>query len=160
MNPIILEFYFGMLIGYFTLKNKFMPCLFSVAAACLSLAYLFFASNILNLPRVIESGVPAALLVWSIVSLEVYLQGKIPRLILFYGAASYALYLFHPLILPVVPTILKKISVGSLPLSVSFSVIIALTASAVIHRWYERPLTNIIRNNSRESAINHTSKIS
>jgi len=150
MDPIILEFYAGMIIGYFTLKNKFIPKIPSIIVSTISLVYLFVSPNVLSLPRILEHGFPSAMLVWSIVSLEVYLQGKIPRSLIFFGAASYALYLFHPLVAPLAPVVLKKLSIGVFPISVLLSVTIAMTVAALVHRWLELPSTQFLRNRMRD----------
>ncbi len=149
MDPIILEFYFGMGIGYFTLKNKLISKISSIIVLTISLAYLFLSPNLLGLPRVLESGVASAMLVWSIISLEVYLQGKIPRVIMFFGAASYALYLFHPLVAPLAPVMFKELTIGIFPFSVFFSIAITMTVAAVVHRCFELPLTEFLRNRIR-----------
>ena len=143
-NPIILEFYFGMLLGYFALQNKYMSYQVSVVIFFGSLAYLFGSTNILNLPHVIETGVPATLLIWATVSLEPHIKAKIPRPILFYGAASYSLYLFHPLIAPLAPMLLKKSAISSFPISILFSIVLAMTTASIVHLWFEKPLTNFI----------------
>jgi peptidoglycan/LPS O-acetylase OafA/YrhL len=143
----------GMFIGYFTLKKKYLPTSFSLIAFFLSLAYILLTVDALQLPRFLENGVPAAILVWSIISLEMYLQGRIPRMIMFFGSASYALYLFHPLIVPVVPEILKRLSLGSFTISVICSIIVSMIASAAIHRWIELPCTSAIRNYKNRSIV-------
>jgi peptidoglycan/LPS O-acetylase OafA/YrhL len=155
MDPIILEFYLGMIIGYCILKNKYIPTFLSIILLSLSLLYLFFSSNILNLPRILENGVPASILVWSILSLEIYIQNKIPRIVMFFGAASYALYLFHPLIAPLAPVVLKKLEIISLPISIMFSVTLAMIVSAIIHHWFEQPLISILRKDNHLSVIKY-----
>jgi len=145
MNSIILEFYMGMIVGYFALKNKHLPVSVALVTIAVSLFILFTPLSALQLPRFIASGIPAVMLVWSFVSLEKYLQGRIPRFIMFYGAASYALYLFHPLIAPLAPEILKRLFIGNFTLSVLFSISIAMVASAVVYRWFEVPVTNYLR---------------
>jgi len=77
---------------------------------------------------------------------------------MFFGTASYALYLFHPLTAPLAPEMLKRIGVANFPVSVLFSVIIAMTASAAIHRWFEYPLTRALRNKSRANIVNRATK--
>jgi len=144
-DPIILEFYMGMIVGYFALNKRFLPTLLSVIAFSLSLAYLFLSDNILQLHRTIESGIPAAMLVWATISLEKYLQNRIPSQLMFLGAASYALYLFHPLIAPAAPVILKKLEVINFPASVLLSVAITIISASVIHYWFERPVTMLLR---------------
>ncbi|MGB3768657.1 MAG: acyltransferase [Phormidesmis sp.] len=146
MDSIILEFYAGMVIGYFALKRKFWPSTFSILVGLLALAFLLLSTDIDHapLPRFIWSGIPAAIIVWSVMSLEKYLHGRIPRGVMFFGAASYALYLFHPLIAPFAPMILSKLSLRSFPLSVLFSLAISMVAAAFIHRWIELPFNNLI----------------
>ena len=146
MDPIILEFYAGMIIGYFTLKKKKISTVPSFILLTISLTYLFLSSNILGLPRILENGFPSAILIWSAISLEAYLQGKIPRIIMFFGAASYALYLFHPLVAPLAPVVLRKMSIAIFPVSVLLSITIAMIVAAVVHRWFELPLTQFLRN--------------
>lgn len=143
-DPIILEFYFGMLLGYFALQNRYLSSRVAVVAFFIALAYLFGSPNSFALPRMLDSGIPAALLVWAAISLEPYLQGKIPRFILFFGAASYSLYLFHPLIAPLAPTVLNKVGIRNIPLSILSSITLAMTAAAMIYRWYEKPLTDLL----------------
>lgn len=144
MNPIILEFYSGMILGYLALNNRFMPSPIALALFILSLAHLLLAPNIFDLPRVLQVGIPATVLVWSTLSLEGFFQNKIPRPILFFGAASYALYLFHPLVAPLAPVILAKLSIGSVTVSVFFSVTLALVTSAIVHVWFEKPVTKFL----------------
>lgn len=148
MDPIILEFYIGMVIGYLTLKNRSLPSVPSVIALIGSFIYLMFSPNIFGLHRVLENGIPATIIVCSVVSLEVHFQRKIPRFLIFLGTASYALYLFHPLISPIAPTILKKISIGNFPLSVVLSVSIAIFSAAIVHIWFEKPVTSYLRRKS------------
>lgn len=143
MNPIILEFYIGMIIGYYALKGKFLPRKVSVPMLLVALAYMFFTDNPYTLPRIINKGVPAAMLVWAIISLEPQLKGRIPSWVMFLGAASYALYLFHPLISPIAPVILGRIGLSSFPLSITLSILIALVASYFGHVWIEKPLNNL-----------------
>ena len=148
MDSVILEFYMGMVLGYFTLKRRFWPSQLSVVACLLALAYSLLSADLLQLPRFIEAGIPAAIIVWSTISLEKHLHGRIPGAVMFFGSASYALYLFHPLIAPLAPTILKKLSIVNFPLSVLCSLAIAMVAAAAIHQWIEKPFNNIILNYS------------
>ena len=151
MDSIILEFYMGMIIGYFALKRRFWPAAFALVSGLLALAFLLLSADIDNapLPRFIWSGIPAAVVVWSVMSLEKYLHGRIPRGVMFFGAASYALYLFHPLIAPFAPVVLSKLSLRSFSLSVLCSLAVSMVAAAVIHRWIELPFNNIIRSYSQ-----------
>ncbi|MDD5269249.1 MAG: acyltransferase [Methylococcales bacterium] len=144
LNPIVLEFWFGMIIGYFALNNKFITPFFGVVFSVLCLLWIIFKPH-LGLSRVIMSGIPSAILIFSVVSIEPYIQNKIPRLVLFFGAASYSLYLFHPLIAPAVPILLNKIHAQILILSIVMSTITALTASAIVYRYFELSITHAVK---------------
>jgi len=146
MDTVVLEFYFGMIFGYLTLKEKRLPTSLSIFAFATSLIYVLTSTNTLQLPMIIENGVPAAVIVWSIISLEVHLQKRIPTTVMFFGSASYALYLFHPLISPLAPELLKRVSVGSTSASVILSLAIAMSIAGIVYRYIEIPLTNVISN--------------
>lgn len=143
-DPLLIEFYFGMIIGYLALNDKVKYSFWSFIVLAVVLPILLFSYNNYNLPRLIYVGVPSALLVWSVVSIENFLQGKIPKFIMFYGAASYALYLFHPLTAPLAPELLKKINILNFNFSVMLSICIALVISASVHLFVELPLTRVI----------------
>ncbi|ROQ54801.1 peptidoglycan/LPS O-acetylase OafA/YrhL [Rathayibacter sp. PhB152] len=67
------------------------------------------------------------------------------RPLLALGEASYSLYLFHPLIGPVVPAALALIGLRAGVLSVVGTIAVSLVAGIVVHRWVERPLTRRLR---------------
>ncbi|KAA3662373.1 MAG: acyltransferase [Chloroflexi bacterium] len=164
MDQMVLEFYFGMLIGYFTLKGKKIPKNAAIISFFFSLYYLLFSDNLLNLPQILQNGIPATILVWSTISLEANIKGRLPRFVLFFGTASYSLYLFHPLVAPLAPVILNKLSIGSFPISIFFSITIAMIVSAFVYLWIEKPLTNLIRRNQKhvkhsKQNFNRVSKI-
>ncbi|MEH6755962.1 MAG: acyltransferase [Parasphingorhabdus sp.] len=89
LNPIILEFVCGMIIAK---SRRKMPIIVVPLA-------LFFMPLLCGLTdqRFFSLGLPAMLLVWGIISAE----PKMPEIRAFslVGDASYAIYLFHPLVL-------------------------------------------------------------
>lgn len=153
-DAIILEFFMGMVIGYFALKRQFWPSKLSAIAGVAALAFLLFSANIniAPLPRFIWSGIPASIIVWSVMSLEKHIHGRVPRWVIFFGSASYALYLFHPLISPMAPAVLNKLSLQSFPLAVVCSTAIAMISAAIIYQWIELPINNAIRSYSKQSS--------
>ena len=153
-DPIILEFYMGMVIGYFALKRAFWPTSVALVAGLSALAFMIFSTPIdyAPLPRFLGTGIPAAILVWSTMSLEKYLHGRIPRSIMFFAGASYALYLFHPLIAPFAPLVLNKLSIQNFNLSVVLSTAISMVTGAVVYQWVERPVNNVVNGYLKKSA--------
>ena len=84
--------------------------------------------------RVILWGIPGALLLWAIVSLEELWHERLsgfPKLI---GDASYSIYLIHTFILPFVAIILVKsgINIGVIG-GLIFCVVLSLIAGIIVH---------------------------
>lgn len=87
----------------------------------------------------------STLVVAAAISLEPRLGRLAPASLLTLGAASYALYLFHPLIAPAVPMVLKKLAVHSAPLSILLCVCVAIPVGLLVHFGVERPIDAGIR---------------
>jgi exopolysaccharide production protein ExoZ len=66
---------------------------------------------------------------------------RIPRFVLYGADASYVIYLFHPFIVPAVPSALMKLHLPYPWLSIACSVLLALALGCVIHRFIEVPIT-------------------
>jgi peptidoglycan/LPS O-acetylase OafA/YrhL len=143
-DPIVLEFFFGMIVGYFTLKERFLGLQLAIIIAVASILSLVLLPGF-GYSRVVVAGLPATLLIYSCVSIEPYLRDRIPRVLLYFGAASYSLYLFHPLFLPAVPLLLHKMQLQIVPLSVALCIISALSLAAIVYRFIELPITHAFR---------------
>lgn len=156
IDPIVLEFWFGMIIGYLTLNGKLIKSPYVAIVSLLTILWIVFVPGG-SMSRVIVAGIPSALLVYTVVSIEPYLQNKIPKIILFFGAASYSLYLFHPLIAPIVPVFLNKVHFPILTLSVLLSIFVALSASALVYLYVELSITHLLRRTSLISRYTHKS---
>lgn len=152
-NSIVLEFLFGMITGYFALKERFFGLYSSVAVIVLTLWLLILVPSY-GLPRFVV-GIPAALLVYSVVSIEPYLRNRIPNLLLFFGAASYSLYLFHPLFIPVVPVLLHKMHIPIVGLSAALCVASALVIAAFVYQFVELPIIHLFRRLPLISGYSH-----
>jgi exopolysaccharide production protein ExoZ len=68
----------------------------------------------------------------------------IPKVILFFGAASYSLYLIHPVIIPLSPVLLKKTGMILPFLSEFLCVIFALVAGTLSYYYFEKPVTRFL----------------
>jgi len=147
-NSIVLEFFFGMLIAGLLHKSNYRLPLWASVSLVLAGGALLFAPyhNMPHVgPRVLADGLPAALLVLGVVALEPQLKGRIPRLVILFGDASYVLYLFHPLIAPIAPEFLRKLGIHIFSLSILLSISLALCVTALIHLSIERYATNQLK---------------
>jgi peptidoglycan/LPS O-acetylase OafA/YrhL len=152
LDPIVLQFFFGMLIvatiarapalAASMARNPLAPAALAIAGFLLLILLPF---SVPGVPDALKTGIPAAMIVLGTAWLEPRLGGRLPKWLLLLGDASYALYLFHPLILPVVPVALRRIGVENYTLSVVICVIVALIAGVLVHLLIERPLTRMLK---------------
>lgn len=146
-QPIVVFFVVGMSLA--TLVQRCPPerLVAPAVAGLLLLALSVFAFDVdiqakaKSLPGIIF----ASLLVMLFVGLEPKMGGRIPQWVIFMGDASYALYLFHPLVSPAVPEILSRIGCFNPTASIVGGVTVALLASALIHLFVERPVTQWLK---------------
>jgi len=144
-DPRVLEFLAGMLIARY-LTSVTLPFLLGLVLSLGGLSILLFmpwpqSGNWMLFTHVL----PAAFVVWGAVALEPYLGGRYPRLLLIGGAASYSLYLIHPIVAPVVPTALAKLGLPFTFLSVAGCVFAAFVAGWILYAFFERPVTRALQ---------------
>ena len=154
-DSIVLEFWMGMLIGYLTIKNKLINKYIGLFFATSSLLFIIlYSGKSYGIPRVVLHGIPAAILVYSTISIEALLK-KTPKLLLYLGAASYSLYLFHSITLPAIPVVLKKFGLINTYASVSISIFASLPMALLIYYYIENPTTKILRKIPAISRLTH-----
>ncbi|MFZ4893533.1 acyltransferase family protein [Plantibacter sp. Mn2098] len=147
-DPIVLYFLVGMLIALVVTKPAFRRLRYPVFGALV--AILVVVALLPGADLSLDRGSPVRMLgvaaiVYGVVLLEPILTGRIPRQVLFLGDASYSLYLFHPLIAPIVPVVLARLGIISAPLSIVLAVAVAIIGGALVYRWIERPITGQLR---------------
>jgi exopolysaccharide production protein ExoZ len=138
LSPIVLDFFFGMLIARACLRGKHLPrgaAVLSVFAGLLLL--LVFPVTIWHTSL---AGVAAAMVVGGLVGLEAWLTW-IPGWLIYLADASYVIYLFHPLVAPAAPVVLAKLHMPYPLLSIALSICFALLAGCLIHKLVEGPVT-------------------
>ncbi|WP_382307726.1 acyltransferase family protein [Herbiconiux sp. UC225_62] len=146
-NPIILYFLVGMVIGQWTQDRSFvrlsiwMGYIVVLWAAIPALDGTFSTNDVEKFIR--HVGVAALLL--AVVMAEPLLAGRIPGPVIYMGDASYSLYLFHPLLAPLVPVVLAVVGLKVGWLSVTLSVVGVVIAAALIFRFVERPITRVLQ---------------
>lgn len=148
VSPLLFEFLFGILIAQ-ALMAKRMPGTWSSAimaiaggAAILIYPYLPQQSDDLQKWRVVFWGVPAAAIVLGTVALEPLLAAKLPKWFFAAGNASYAVYLAHTFVVPVVGMAVSRMPIGQIPalaLILLLGMSLSLLTGDLVHRWVELP---------------------
>lgn len=147
LNPIVLYFLAGMVIGQWTIDRRtgrLVAWLIYVAALWVIIPVADGTFSTADGERLTQR-LTVVLLVLAVVVFDPFISGKLPRPLLYMGDASYSLYLFHPLVAPIVPTALAIVGISNGWLSVVLSVIAAVAAAAIIYRFVERPVTGLLQ---------------
>jgi exopolysaccharide production protein ExoZ len=138
LNPIVLDFFFGMLIASACLRGKYLPRSAAVLSVFAGLLLLLVFP--VTLWHTSLSGVSAAMIIVGVVALEAWFTW-VPRWLIYLADASYVIYLFHPLVAPAAPMLLSKLNMPYPLVSIALSICIALLAGCFIHKLVEEPVT-------------------
>jgi peptidoglycan/LPS O-acetylase OafA/YrhL len=153
-NSIVLEFGFGVAIGWMRLKNVTLDRLTRVCLVLGGLGYL--AANLIGvgeapvMMRPLAWGLPAAFLV-AAAALGPERPASLSRLTRFgvrVGDVSYALYLAHPFVIRPIAEIVGRLGIAGTAGLWGFILVSlcgAVLASFAIHLWFERPATAWLR---------------
>ena len=137
-DPIVLECFLGIMLGRLckqgTLLNR-KTAIFAIAAGIFIIQVLPWNSPV---PRLLKLGVPAALIVYGMASLERYFSA-VPRFVLFLAQASYAIYLFHPLMAPAVPVLFARYGFIHPLVSTGCGMALAVLVGSGVYRFIEQP---------------------
>jgi exopolysaccharide production protein ExoZ len=147
-DPIVLEFVYGMAIALVYRAGIRL----SIAAtfSLIIVAFVWFAATALSLPRPYSCGIAAALIVAgaSLTSIPRPKQGLIVTGVVFWGDASYSLYLTHILSFSLVAWCGAKLLVN--PLDHVWGFVLAMLAvplfiAAAAHLVFEKPMTRFFQ---------------
>ncbi|MEP9404002.1 acyltransferase [Sphingomonas sp. VNH70] len=143
-NPIVLDFLAGMAIATWAARERTLPEWSGWLLAGAGLFYLFVPLPHTPLPFVnsLLITLAAAAVVLAAVVLEGRIGHRVPRFAVFMGAASYSLYLIHPLVAPVTPQLFAKVGLMLPSLAVVGSIVSALVAGALCYRFVELPISD------------------
>lgn len=154
-DPLILEFVFGMLIALAMREGVRLPSWLAHGIILGGCAVFLVAEQIGEAPRVLHFGLPSALIIagltlnasWS----GTASPGRLARVFLFLGDASYSIYLVHPFALTA-PRLLHfglagdGVAPPSQPwLYAALQLAAALAAGVIVHLAVELPITRALR---------------
>lgn len=145
LNPIVMYFFVGMLLGRWVgdrnLRRLAFGLLCAVAVWVVTAVGAPPAGEVFDWSELVRHVAVTALLVLTVTA-EQWLAGRIPRGLVWLGDASYSLYLIHPLIAPAVPLVLAKAGVISVPLSIALTLVSMTILAALIFRYVESNVTH------------------
>jgi peptidoglycan/LPS O-acetylase OafA/YrhL len=151
-DPIILEFTFGMALGWASAEGFFLNLPARLAFALAGLALMAVdLTELLALPRPLAYGLPAAFLAASAALASPERRSAENVLIrwgVVLGDASYALYLLHPFIIRALREVATRTAIAALigPWGfVMLSIVCAAAAAICVNRVFERPITRAAR---------------
>ena len=139
LDPKVLEFLIGMLIAASKDRLTNHPNGGALTAAIGVVLMLNFGA-IGGLLEFVVRATASAMIVGGTVALESRLAGRVGKPLLFLGAASYAIYLIHPLVVPAVPMLLRKLGMVNATLSVVGCIAVGLVIPAIVYHWAEKPI--------------------
>lgn len=144
LNVCVLEFLYGMLIARVCMRGRHLAVWCALPGIIVGFLLLIFPFQPLLWAHGIAHGIAAGLIIYSMASLEDHLT-RIPKLVLYLADASYAIYLFHSIVAPGIPTVLAKLDIIHPLLSIAIEATVSLIAGSLIHSFVEGPVTRWCR---------------
>jgi peptidoglycan/LPS O-acetylase OafA/YrhL len=154
-TPLPLEFIFGTVVGLLYVHRKFPAPRLAAAVALVVFASTWIVvthgkvllENPNDINRILAFGIPAMLLVYGAVGLEVRGVFVAPRSVQAVGDGSYAIYLWHLSILVILRQIIVRLDPAgpfahAAVLAVTLAIIIAF--GMAVYRYFEKPLTGYL----------------
>jgi peptidoglycan/LPS O-acetylase OafA/YrhL len=151
-DPVVLQFLLGAVAAELITRRVYLATWPSLAAIASGLVYLFVPtarlfpvlpySDLMFHP--VFFGVAAFLVVYGAASIERVTRLAVPGWVLFLGAASYSLYLAHPIISRMAPVLLVRLGIPSAPLSVALSIAMSLIGGSLVYRFVEQGMTRAL----------------
>ena len=147
-DPIVLDFLYGMIAAKLILKGYRIPAGLAVCLVTVGLFYMFVpAAAVLPVQYPVNEitlGIAALLIVYSGASVDGGGR-RFWKWPVYLGTASYSLYLIHPSVAPLIPSVLSKLSYKQPLMSVVLSVLLAIFSGVLFYRYCEAPVTNFFK---------------
>lgn len=152
-SPINLEFLFGCIVALIIIKKKEINLKWVTTLGVFLLIASLYVDyyGYLKVNRAIAWGIPAALIVLGLVKLEIGKRSlRLHKLLVFFGDASYSIYLTHILTILVLESVIERVNLFSVFSNSYLSQLVISTVSVFIgclfYLFCERPLLKYIRN--------------
>jgi len=145
-NPIVLDFLAGMIIARACQRGLTLPKGIAWAFVVLGLAGIFlpiWPETLSFLDSLLVTLLSAAAILGATM-LEPHIGARLPRWAVFMGAASYSLYLIHPLVAPAAPVILSRLHLYWPSVAVLSSIAAAMIAGALLYFFVETPINRFL----------------
>jgi peptidoglycan/LPS O-acetylase OafA/YrhL len=147
-DRIVLEFLYGVVLGMAVVAGRVPGKFWSAVMAVSGFAVLLTMEPTFTMTRPLIWGIPALAIVAGAIGLERTVGQRVPGWILEIGDASYAIYLFHGFVLPVVGMALMRIGLSksaTVVLAVAAGMLGSTLAGVAIHRAIEVPMAGYFR---------------
>jgi len=142
-NPVVVDFLAGMMIARWCQRGLVLPAGIAWALVAIGLLGLFLPilpdTHSLG-PSLLITAFSAATIVGA-GALEPRIGTRLPSWAVFMGAASYSLYLIHPLIAPISPTVFARLHLHWAIPAVLGSIAVALVSGALLYVFVETPMS-------------------
>jgi exopolysaccharide production protein ExoZ len=159
-NSITLEFVFGMLLAMIYLHGSRLRFVPAILLGVFGLVAIVLSETLLKedvyLPRLILLGLPAAMIVAAAaLGPAPRTSGLVWAVILFFGEASYALYLMHPFAITLPRYFgVTKDGAAAYPYIYSMLMVVsALIIAALTHVLVERPALKFLRSGTAPAPV-------
>jgi exopolysaccharide production protein ExoZ len=159
-SPLFFEFMGGILLAWLYPKladwKEAFRRLIGVAGVVSSLVVLWVLSFVVQGgPRTIKFGVPAVVLVFSVLLLDNWLRGQVIEPLRKLGDTSFSLYLSHPIAIELIFPILAAVGVTGVAQAGSAALVLCVVIGWMTYRWVEKPLLAALKPRSlaRPSAV-------
>ena len=148
INPLVLEFWYGLLIAQLVLRGRRPGWVVGLLLFGGGMTMMLVFPQDLLADRAFSWGLPAAAIVWGAIALEEFVGQRLPRWTLELGNASYAVYLIHPFVVSLTWVGLLRINLrgpGSWTLMIISALLLSTLGGEMVHRLIELPLLNWLR---------------
>lgn len=155
-SPLPIEFILGALIGYQFRVGSLRGATACGILGCAIAICVWIASSNPSVTavltnedffRVLQFGIPAALIVYASVGLEVKFGARVPSVAVQLGDASYATYLWHSPIVILIGFVAGRVHIrgfiGDTFVQLA-TIVVAISVSLTVYRFFERPVTNYL----------------